>query len=132
MTTILFKNNFNMKKNTLFVLLLVFYVKGNAQISPAQNITLRSNLKFGTQTCANLWGYAAKGREYAIVGTLSGSAIVDVTLPDAPKLLKQIPAVQSQWREIKSYRNFAYITTEGSGQGLQIIDLSTLPDTNAL
>ena len=114
----------------LILLTIGFYTKGVSQISPAQNITLRSHLTFPAQQCANIWGYAAKGREYALVGTSEGSAIVDVTNPDVPLLIKQIPAVQSAWREIKSYRDYAYITTEGSGQGLQIVNLSTLPDSN--
>lgn len=116
----------------LTLLFIVFYIKGIAQISPAQNITLRSHLRLPDSTIeyANIWGYAAKNREYALIGTTRGSAIVDVTNPDAPKLIKQIEAVQSLWREIKSYRDYAYITTEGSGQGLQIINLSSLPDSN--
>ena len=121
-----------MKINIIVLLLLstIIFTKTLAQISPAQNIIQRSNLKFPGQACANIWGYAAKGKEYAIVGTSVGSVIVDVTKPDTPVLIKQIPAVQSQWREVKSYRDYAYVTTEGSGQGLQIINLSTLPDSN--
>jgi choice-of-anchor B domain-containing protein len=121
-----------MKKQVRIILFLTlsFLVKGTSQVSPAQNITLRSQLTFSGQACSNIWGYAAKGREYALVGTSGGSAIVDVTNPDVPKLIRQIPAVTSPWREIKTYRDYAYLTTEGSGQGLQIINLSTLPDSN--
>lgn len=103
-----------------------------AQISPAQNVRFRSQLKVDSAGGANICGYASKGREYAIVGTLKGTVIVDVTNPDVPVKLKLIPAVQSKWREIKVYKNHAYVTTEGSGQGLQIINLSTLPDTNVV
>lgn len=103
-----------------------------SQISPAQNVRLRSQIKVDATAAANICGYAQKGREYALVGTYSGTVIVDVTNPDAPKSLKLIPAVKSQWREIKVYKNYAYITTEGSGQGLQIVDLSALPDTTVL
>ena len=97
--------------------------------SPTVNMRLRSRLILGGQDAANICGYAANNREYAIVGTSGGSMIVDVTNPDVPKLIRTIPAVASPWREIKVYRNFAYITTEGSGQGLQIVDLSRLPDS---
>ncbi len=102
---------------------------GISQISHTQNIRLRSQLKVDNQSGANICGYAQKGREYALVGTNQGTVIVDVTNPDLPKNLKLIPAVKSLWREIKVYKNYAYITTEGSGQGLQIVDLSALPDT---
>jgi choice-of-anchor B domain-containing protein len=117
-------------KNLLLVgLLLIYCILINAQISPTQNIQFRSHLNLGNN-CANVWGYAANGREYALAGTYNGMAIVDVTNPDAMKLIKNVAAVQSAWREIKTYKNFAYISTEGSGQGLQIVNLSSLPDSN--
>jgi choice-of-anchor B domain-containing protein len=97
--------------------------------SPTVNMRLRSRLVLGGQDAANICGYAANNREYAIIGTSGGSMIVDVTNPDVPKLIRTIPAVANSWREIKVYRNFAYITTEGSAQGIQILDLSRLPDS---
>ena len=119
-------------KNLLFVgFMLITFISTHAQISPTQNFQFRAHLNLGNN-CANIWGYAAKGREYALAGTFNGMSIVDVTNPDVLKLIKNIPAITSQWREIKTYRNFAYITTEGSGQGLQIVDLTNLPDTNVL
>jgi choice-of-anchor B domain-containing protein len=118
-----------MKKFLLMSVLLVSVFSTHAQLSPTQNIQFRSHLNLGNN-CANVWGYAAKGREYALAGTFNGMSIVDVTNPDVMKLIKNIPAVQSRWREIKTYRNYAYITTEGSGQGLQIVNLTNLPDTN--
>jgi choice-of-anchor B domain-containing protein len=97
-----------------------------AQTSPTVNMTLRSKMGFG-MGCANICGYAANGREYALVGNAQGMAIVDVTNPVAPVNLQQITGLTSQWREIKVYRNYAYITTEAAGSGLQIVNLSTLP-----
>jgi len=39
-----------------------------------------------------------------------------------------------EWRDIKTHLNYAYVVTEGtgSGQGLQIIDLSNLPTSVSL
>ena len=120
-------------KNLLFLSIALFFTHlSNAQISPTQNVRLRSQLKVDAKSAANICGYVKDGKEYALVGTYDGMVIVDVTNPDAPKKLKLIPAVQSLWREIKVYKNYAYITTEGSGQGLQIADLSALPDTNVV
>ena len=113
----------------LFIILLFWGTLSTAQISPAQNVRLRSQLKVDNQSGANICGYVRNGREYALVGTNQGTVIVDVTNPDEPKNLKLIPAVASLWREIKTFKNYAYITTEGAGQGLQIADLSQLPDT---
>ncbi len=96
------------------------------QTSPTVNVTFRSKMGFGMD-CANICGYAAGGREYALVGNLQGVAIVDVTNPDVPVNLQQVTGLTSRWREIKIYRNYAYVTTEATGSGLQIFDLSTLP-----
>ena len=106
-------------------ILLLGTLFSKAQTSPAQNITLRSYVNPG-KACANICGYAAGGKEYALVGTNSGMSIYDVTAPDLPKLVIEIPAVVSQWREVKVYDKYAYVTTEGSGQGLQIVKLDSL------
>ncbi len=98
-----------------------------AQISPAVNVTFQSRLVVDTKA-ANICGYAAGGREYALVGNYNGTAVVDVTDPAMPVNIQQIPALQSLWREIKVYQNYAYVTTEAGGQGLQIIDLTNLPN----
>ena len=50
-----------------------------------------------------------------------------MTNPDAPVNLQQITGLTSRWREIKIYKNYAYVTTEATGSGLQIFDLSALP-----
>ncbi len=121
----------NFLKTVLTVIVLFFIQKTNAQTSPTVNMTLRSKLAFNTSG-ANICGYAAYNKEYALFGNGQGTAIVDVTNPDVPVLLQQIPALSSLWREIKVYRNYAYITTEASGQGLQIVDLSTLPAAAAV
>jgi choice-of-anchor B domain-containing protein len=84
---------------------------------------------FGINSGGNICGYAANGREYALFGHSKGMSIIDVTDPDAPRIIHTIPAVESLWREVKTYKQFAYITTEGIGQGLQIVDMSGLPAT---
>ena len=114
---------------SILTLLGLFFTLHLSAQSPTVNMRLRSRVTFAGQDGSNICGYAANGREYALVGTSGGAMIVDVTNPDVPKIIRQIPAVQSIWREIKVYRNYAYITTEGRNQGLQIVDLSRLPDS---
>ncbi|MEO8066639.1 MAG: choice-of-anchor B family protein [Flavobacteriales bacterium] len=88
---------------------------------------------------SNLWGYADEvGNEYAIVGVngdgspLSGGvSIVDVTDPANPVEVFFMPGPPSIWREIKTYGDYAYITTEAAW-GLSIIDLSPLPASTNL
>lgn len=97
----------------------------------AQNINIshRATLTYSGQTLANVWGYAAGGNEYALVGAKNGLSIVDVTNPDNPEEIIQISGPSSSWREIKTYQHYAYVVSEGGG-GVQIVDLSNLPATN--
>ncbi|HXG38746.1 MAG TPA: choice-of-anchor B family protein [Bacteroidota bacterium] len=82
------------------------------------------------------WGYTAPdGREYALLGTLNGTSIIDIT--DAPTLREVafIAGPPSAWREMKTYRQYAYIVTENGTHpqsGVQIVDLSNLPTSAAL
>lgn len=86
-----------------------------------------------------LWGFSSRndGREYAIFGASAGTAVVDVTDPAAPSLVGLVAGLSSPWREVKVYQFFnsiknrydayAYVVSEASGSGIQIIDLSDLP-----
>lgn len=80
---------------------------------------------------SGLTGYAAPdGREYALLGGHYGTYVIDVT--EAPvKKITLIPGAPSDWRELKTYRNYGYVVNEGGG-GLQIIDLSPLPNEPVL
>src|SRR6187431_1962442 len=82
---------------------------------PAQNFnfTLRSVLPYGVPT-ANIGGFVdSQGNEYALVGYYDGLSIVDVTDPDNPVEVFTVPGPQSDWREVKTWGNYAYVTTEG-------------------
>ncbi|MCW3083011.1 MAG: hypothetical protein JWP12_377 [Bacteroidetes bacterium] len=106
-------------------------------VAPAQNLNLvqRGHLSYGTQTCANICGYVdSLGNEYALVGASVGLSIVDVTDPTTPTQVYQHvgPAnAQSEWQEIKVRGKYAYVTTEAGG-GLQIFNLSSLPDVSGI
>jgi choice-of-anchor B domain-containing protein len=92
------------------------------------NVTFRSNLPYPSQTLANICGYVdGAGNEYALVGAAQGMSIVDVTDPDSPVEVLQVPNVDDLWKEIKVYGDYAYVTTEGGG-GLQIVNLGSLPN----
>ncbi|MEQ1747697.1 MAG: choice-of-anchor B family protein, partial [Saprospiraceae bacterium] len=93
------------------------------------NIAFRSKMTFPGQTVANVWGYHANGREYALIGASKGLIIADITNPDVPVQIVQIPGPNNLWKEIRTYRHYAYVVTEGGG-GVQIIDLSKLPSAN--
>lgn len=103
---------------------------------PAQaqnfNVTHRATVTFSNQNLANIWGYTdpADNREYALVGGANGLIVVEVTNPDTPRYVVQIPGPSSPWREIKTYQNYAYVVTEGGSVGIQVVNLTNLPDSN--
>ena len=95
-------------------------------------------------SAANVWGFVDRNdnREYAVVGLSNATAVIDVTDPVNPREVGSIPGNASIWREVKilqrfdtqsnRYRAYAYISTEAPGSGLQVIDLSGLPNSVAL
>lgn len=84
---------------------------------------------------SNCWGYTdPSGREYALMGAISGLSIVDITNPDSLREVAFVPGIRSTWREIKTYSHYAYVVTDvytspDSLLGTTIVDLSGLPDS---
>jgi len=77
----------------------------------------------------DIWGWVdSSGNEYAIVGMNDGTSIIDLSDPLSPQEVLFVPGMNSIWRDIKTYGNYAYVTTEAMN-GLLIIDLSNLPDS---
>ncbi len=76
---------------------------------------------------SDIWGWAnpTTGEEYALVGLNLGFSVIDLSSPQNPTESFFIPGVNSTWRDIKTWGNHAYITTEGGG-GLLIVDLTDL------
>lgn len=78
---------------------------------------------------SDLWGWtdSETNREYALVGRSGGLAIVDVTNPVSPVFMGIMPASRSGVRDIKVYRNHAFMTGDGAGNhGLLVFDLTRL------
>lgn len=111
-------------------LLLAAGTNGYAQAS--LNVTFAAQYQYPNHTAANICGYynPNDGHEYALVGVSTGMDIVDVTVPASPVHIVQIPNIDNEWKEIKVFQHYAYVTTEGGG-GLQIVDLNGLPATSA-
>ena len=86
------------------------------------NMDLVGNLAY-PQGTNDIWGYADGPNEYALVGTVTGFSVVDITNPSNPEELFFIPGSSSTWRDVKNWGKYAYVTTEAS-DGLLIVDLS--------
>lgn len=117
---------------TVMTLSILFSSNGLGQ---TLNMTFESEQNFynpgqgSSTTYANLWGYTdSLGNEYAILGAYSGTAIINVTDPKNPIEVDTVTAPSSAWHEEQVWQNYAYSVSEG-GSGLQIINLSLLPDS---
>ena len=77
------------------------------------------------------WTHAGTGRDFALVGRTDGTAFVEVTDPYNPiylgNLAKTDGALNSVWRDMKVYKDHAFIVADGAGQhGMQVFDLARL------
>lgn len=108
---------------------------GFASIYPCDGYDLMSHISIselgGADAVGNdSWGWTdpTTGKEYALIGTSTGSAFVDISNPTQPILLGRLPAAtgNSIWRDIKVYNNHAFIVSEATGHGMQVFDLTRL------
>ncbi|MBR9921488.1 MAG: choice-of-anchor B family protein [Bacteroidetes bacterium] len=95
-------------------------------------------LRYGA-AYSDIWGYVdPSGNEYALVATIQGIHIFDVSNNDGmgtayPVLIDFIQGgSNSLWRDIKTYQNYAYAVADEGGEGLLVIDLSNLPASASL
>ena len=111
-----------MKK--ILLLLLTFPFIAFTQSS--MNMNLLGTYEYPTTNGNDIWGWVdASENEFAIVGLRDGVSCVNVTNPTAPVEEFFIPDIYSIWRDIKTFGNYAYVTTE-SDAGLLIIDLTDM------
>jgi len=116
----------------LFVLSCLTYLISLSTLTSQniENMALLSQKKYEANL-SDIWGYTdTNGREYALVGLVTGTSIVDLNDPRNPVEISFIEGGNSIWKDIKTYENKAYVTGE-YGEGLQIIDLSNLPNAVA-
>jgi choice-of-anchor B domain-containing protein len=115
---------------------------GMAGPFPCDGIDLESFLPNDTIGGGNLndiWGWTdpQTGREYAVVGRVNGTSFVDISKPRDPKYLGNLPSHQSaggepvetifnSWRDVKVYKNHAFVVAEEPGHGMQVFDLTRL------
>lgn len=90
------------------------------------NMNLLGTYDYPTTKGNDIWGWADSiGNEFALVGLRNGVSCVNVTNPSTPFEEFFIADIYSVWRDIKTYGNYAYVTTE-SDAGLLIIDLTDM------
>ncbi|MEM6671854.1 MAG: choice-of-anchor B family protein [Planctomycetota bacterium] len=98
---------------------------------PAQDVTLTSWLTLGdlgypSANGNDCWGYTSpSGREYALMCTTQGTAVVEITNAASPVVVGRVNGPQSVWRDVKVFGERAYVVSEGGG-GIQVIDLTSV------
>ncbi|MCB0769810.1 MAG: choice-of-anchor B family protein [Flavobacteriales bacterium] len=80
-----------------------------------------------------VWGYAAQGREYAIIGSTLGTHILDVTDPETSTVVDfvagRFQGTDVVHRDYKTYAHHLYAVCDEGQSSLQVMDLSYLPDS---
>jgi len=85
-------------------------------------------------TYNEVWGLEVNDREFAVIGSTYGTHIIDVTDPTSPEELFVVKGGSTGpgiiHRDFHDYKGYLYsIADEGSNTGLQIIDITSLPDS---
>lgn len=123
----------------LFLSILIIASFSTAQTS--YNVTLVGQMnKYSSNPSASsyseVWGWTdtVKKKEYAIIGAPMGTSIVDVSVNPIKEVSFLLgPTSSYNYHEFRTYQNYLYIGAEGTDvnrrAGVQIVDLSTLPDS---
>ena len=86
--------------------------------------------KFDSYQGNDSWGWTdpSTQKEYVLMGLDNGTGFVDISDPVNPILLGKLPTAteSSIWRDIKVYKNYAYIVSEATDHGIQVFDLTRL------
>ena len=111
-----------MKKLILFFILIPFCVFSQNSM----NMSLLGTYDYPTTEGNDIWGWVdGNDDEYALVGLRSGFSVVNVTNPSSPIEEFFISDLNSTWRDVKTWGNYAYVTTEADA-GLLIVDLTDM------
>jgi choice-of-anchor B domain-containing protein len=85
---------------------------------------------------ADSWGWKDEqtGRYYALVARSTGVSFIDVSDPETPVYLGNLPSESGDqpWRDVKVYANHAFVVADNIPEhGLQVFDLTRLRDVSS-
>ena len=111
------------------------------ELFPCDNVDLLSMVSTGDlahdrgATLNDIWGWEdpETGKEYVLAGRTDGVSFIDISNPAYPVVVGELMRTEgtpgSWWRDIKVYKDHAYIVADGaSDHGMQIFDLRQLRD----
>lgn len=114
----------------VMVLFICIRVPGSGQETGAVRFLAHFEPPEQGSYISGCWGWtdSLTDREYALLGSHTGTTIVEITDIDSIVVRDFVQGPSSIWREIQAHSHYAYVVSEG-GSGTQIIDLSFLPDS---
>jgi choice-of-anchor B domain-containing protein len=127
-------------------LLFLFFIASLLSAQTGYNVSLygQVNKSWTIPSASNyseVWGWTdtVKQREYAFIGGPRGTIIVDITsqpIKEVDTLIGPTSNNSYKYHEFRTYKNYLYVGSEGTdinlNAGIQIVDLSTLPDSVSL
>lgn len=127
----------NLKFTTLFYILFTTTI----QAQDSENINLlyqwSVDTLIGSEAFDNVynevWGVVVDDREYAIIGSTAGTHFFDVTNSSTASEIAfvagRVVGDEIIHRDYHDYQNYLYAVSDEGLSSLQIIDISTLPDS---
>jgi choice-of-anchor B domain-containing protein len=100
---------------------------------PCKRVDMMSRLSLanlGLSFANDIWGWTdpQTKKDYALIGGIEGTVIVDISDPKRPDIVGTLPShslVGNQfWRDIKVYADHMFVVSEHTGHGLQVFDLT--------
>lgn len=113
-------------------------VNGKADIFECNNVDLLGHLdlgQIGGGQGSDSWGWKheVSGRYFALVGRSDGTSFVEITDPTNPVYLGNLPSsggIATAWRDVKAYRDHAFIVADDQPHGMQVFNLTRLLNVN--
>lgn len=104
------------------ILFSIICLSANSQTN--FNLELVANVNY-SEAGNDIWGYVHEdSTEYAIVGTEDFTRIYNLSDPANPREIIAIRGSNSTWRDMKSWEDHVYVTTDVGEDGLLVIDMS--------
>ncbi len=104
-----------------------------ADTYPCHRVDMLSHLTLGDLGLSfanDIWGWTdpLTTKDYALIGGTEGTVVVDISDPRRPAITGMLPTHSTAggpfWRDIKVYDDHAYVVSEHTGHGVQVLDLT--------
>ncbi|KAG8622854.1 hypothetical protein KVT40_009365 [Elsinoe batatas] len=94
-----------------------------------QDFKTHAELDSRSGSGSSSWGWTSpEGREFGAIGQADGTAFIEISKDGRVTYLGRLPqqSVTSQWREIRTVKNYFIIGSEAQNHGIQIFDARKL------